>query len=103
MGTSTAVASITPRSRVRLWLGIVLLAVGLLGHLLAAHAIGGTHLAYRDHMLGFVVLTLVSGVVVAALGWWFWRGRHDITVLAVGTLQALLGLAIYLDRFRFHG
>ena len=103
MGTSNAVARGATVSRAQMGLGIVLLGVGLLGHLLAAHSIGGTHLAYRDHILGFVVLTLVSGAVIAAFGWRFWRGRHDITVLAVGMLQALLGLVIYVDRFRFHG
>jgi len=55
--------------------------------------------AYRDHIFGFVILSLVSGAVIAGLGWRFWRGRHDITVLILGMLQALLGLVIYLERF----
>ena len=36
------------------WLGAILLGLGLLGHLLAARAIGGTFVAYRDHILGFI-------------------------------------------------
>jgi len=84
-------------------LGIVLLGAGLVGHLLAARAIGGSYVAYRDHILGFVLLTLVSGAITALLGWRFWRGRHDITVLAVGIVQALIGLVIYIERFSVHG
>ena len=86
------------RSR-RAWIGLLLLAAGLLGHLLAARAIGGSYVAYRDHIFGFVILSLVSGAVIAGLGWRFWRGRHDIKVLILGMLQALLGLVIYLERF----
>ncbi|MDQ2890565.1 MAG: hypothetical protein M3R65_08425 [Gemmatimonadota bacterium] len=52
------------------------------------------------HVVGFVGLSLVSGVVIAGLGWCFWRGRPDITLLILGTLQALLGLAVYVERFR---
>jgi hypothetical protein len=78
---------------------VVLLAAGLLGHLLAAQAIGGSYVAYRDHIFGFFILSLVSGAVIAGLGWRFWRGRHDITLLILGVLQALLGLVIYLERF----
>jgi len=29
----------------------------------------------------------------------FWRGRHDITLLILGALQALLGLVVYVERF----
>src|SRR5439155_7455776 len=88
------------RSRRRAWIGVLLLTAGLLGHLFAARAIGGSYVAYRDHIFGFVILSLVSGAVIAGLGWRFWRGRHDITVLILGMLQALLGLVIYLERFR---
>ena len=87
------------RSRRRVWISALLLAAGLLGHLLAAQAIGGSYVAYRDHIFGFFILSLVSGAVIAGLGWRFWRGRHDITLLILGALQALLGLVIYLERF----
>ncbi len=82
-----------------IWLGVILLAVGLSGHLLAARAIGGYYIAYRDHIAGFVFLTLVSAAIVAALGWRFWKGRHDITLLIVGALQTILGIVIYINRF----
>ena len=85
-----------------MWLGAVLLAAGLSGHLLAAQAIGGYYVAYRDHIFGFFFLTTVTGAVIAALGWRFWRGRHDITVLILGAVQAILGLVIYLNRFNIH-
>ena len=82
-----------------MWLGIVLLAAGLSGHLFAARAIGGYYIAYRDHLFGFVGLTIVSGLIIAALGWRFWRGRRDITVLILGAVQAILGLIVYINRF----
>ena len=82
-----------------IWLGVILLVIGLSGHLLAARAIGGYYIAYRDHIAGFLLLTVVSGAIVAALGWRFWKGRHDITLLIVGALQTILGIVIYINRF----
>ena len=87
------------RSRRRFWIGVLLLVGGLLGHLFAARAIGGSYVAYRDHIFGFVLLSLVSGAFIAGLGWRFWRRRHDITLLILGVVQALLGFVIYLERF----
>ncbi len=99
MGTpDDATAARTP-GRLRVGLGVLLLAAGLGGHLLAAAAIGGHYVAYRDHVFGFLFLTVVSLAVVAALGWRFWRGRHDVTVLIVGALQAVLGVLVYINRF----
>lgn len=86
-----------------LLLGLILLVVGFLGHFFAARAIGGTYLAYRDHMLGFVGLTLVSAVIVWLLGMRFWKGRHDITLLIVGVIQAIVGILVYNSRFSVHG
>ncbi|MGI8499341.1 MAG: hypothetical protein ACR2OG_17350 [Gemmatimonadaceae bacterium] len=83
----------------RKWLGVILLAVGLLGHLLAAHAIGSSTIAYSHHVAGFLGLSVVSGILIAGLGWRFWRGRHDITLLILGALQTLLGLIVYIERF----
>ena len=80
-------------------LGNVLLAAGLLGHLLAARAIGGSYIAYEHHIFGFVLLTVVAGAIIAGLGWRFWRGRHEITVLTLGIVQAVIGLVIYIERF----
>ncbi len=89
-------------SRFRIWLGVILLVVGLLGHLFAARAIGGSYVAYRDHIFGFFIMTLVSGALLAGLGWRFWRGRHDITLLILGALQTLFGAVIYVERFNIH-
>ena len=89
-------------SRRRTWVGVLLLAVGLLGHLLAARAIGGYYIAYRDHIVGFLFLTVVSGAILASLGWRFWKGRHDITLLILGALQTLFGAVVYIERFRIH-
>jgi hypothetical protein len=84
------------------WLGLVLLIVGLLGHLLAARAIGGYYIAYRDHLVGFVGIAVLTGVIIAGLGWRFWRGRYDITMLIFGLVQALFGVFVYVERFHAH-
>ena len=91
------------RNPLFVWLGTLLLVVGFLGHFLAARAIGGTYIAYRDHMFGFVALTLVSAVIVALLGMRFWKARPDITLLIVGAIQALIGIEVYIQRFSVHG
>lgn len=95
MGAPNALTAVDTSRRRRIWLGVVLLGVGLLGHLLAAHAIGGSSVAYTHHIAGFFGLSVVSGGLIAALGWRFWRGRHDITLLILGGLQALLGVMVY--------
>ena len=89
----------------QLWtsLGVILLVVGFLGHYFAARAIGGTYIAYRDHIFGFFVILLVTGLIIAGLGWRFWKGRRDITVLIVGLVQALLGIWVYIGRYSVHG
>jgi len=84
-------------------LGVILLVVGFLGHYFAARAIGGTYIAYRDHIFGFFVILLVTGLIIAGLGWRFWKGRRDITVLIVGLVQALLGIWVYIGRYSVHG
>ena len=85
-----------PRSNVRIWLGVLLLAIGLLGHLMAANAEGGRALHYRHHIIGWFVLSVGSAILVAILGRFFWKGRHDITLLIVGAMQTVFGLLIYL-------
>ena len=84
----------------RLWLGAVFLVAGLMGHLLSAHAIGGYRRAYVDHITGFVLLTVVTGLILLALARRFWRGRHDITLLTLGIVQTIIGYIIWLNRFR---
>jgi len=91
-----------PINRSWIWLGVILLAVGLSGHLLAARAIGGYYIAYRDHIAGFLLLTLAAGLIIAALGWRFWKGRHDITLLILGGGQTLIRIVIYINRFNIH-
>jgi len=85
------------------WLGVILLVVGFLGHYFAARAIGGSYIAYRDHIFGFFLILLVTGLIIAGLGWRFWKGRRDITVLLIGLVQALLGIWVYLGRYSVHG
>ena len=80
-------------------LGIILLVVGLLGHVLAARAIGGSAIAYEHHIFGFFLILVVTGAVIALLGWRFWKGRRDVTLLIVGVVQALFGIWIYVNRF----
>ena len=88
-----------PASRARIWLGALLIVFGFLGHFFAARAIGGSYLAFRDHIFGFFLILLVTGALIAGLGRRFWRGRHDITLLVIGAVQALFGLVIYIERF----
>jgi 4-amino-4-deoxy-L-arabinose transferase-like glycosyltransferase len=85
------------------WLGAILLIVGFLGHYFAARAIGGSYIAYRDHILGFFLILVVTGAIIAGLGWRFWKGRGDITVLIIGLVQALLGIWVYIGRYNVHG
>ena len=85
------------------WLGVILLTIGFLGHFFAARAIGGSYIAYRDHIFGFFLILVVSGAIIAGLGWRFWKGRHDITLLIVGVVQALFGIWVYIERFNVHG
>jgi hypothetical protein len=49
---------------------------------------------------GFFGASLVTGAIIAGLGSRFRRGRHDITLLILGALQALSGLPVYADTFR---
>ena len=92
-----------PASRLRMWIGIALIALGLLGHLYAARAIGGSRIAYTHHVFGFFLILVVSGGIIAILGWRFWRSRPDITVLSVGVVQALFGLLVAVAPFRAAG
>ena len=86
-------------SKQRIWLGLVLVVIGFLGHFFAARAIGGTYIAFRDHIFGFFMILIVTGAIIALLGRWFWKGRRDITVLIIGVVQALFGIVIYINRF----
>lgn len=78
----------------RLGLVVVLLVIGLLGHLFAAHLIG-SRTAYRDHIAGFLLIAAVTGVVLFGLGR-VWRGRGELILMIFAVVQALLGLAVAL-------
>ncbi|GAC1410381.1 MAG: hypothetical protein NVSMB53_04300 [Gemmatimonadaceae bacterium] len=99
METSGVIRDRDTASRALIWLGVILLVLGFLGHFFAARAIGGTYVAFRDHIFGFFLILVLSGAIVWGLGLRFWRARHDITVLIIGALQALFGLVIYIERF----
>ena len=77
------------------WLGLFFLALGLAGHLAAANVEGGHAIHYRHHIVGFIVLSLVCGIIVVLLGRRFWSDRRDITLLIVGILQTVLGWWVY--------
>jgi hypothetical protein len=80
------------------WFGLILIGVGFFGHFFAARAFG-TYIYYRDHIFGFFLILLVTGSIIAGLGWRFWKGRKDITLLIIGVVQALFGIAIYIMRY----
>ncbi len=103
MGTLNATGASHTTQRTWSVLGLVLLALGLLGHVLAAKAIGGTHLAYRDHLLGFVLITVIAGAIIFGAGVRFWKGRYDISLLLLGAVNAIVGLLVYIQRFHVHG
>ena len=103
MGSSNAANASHATRRTWSSIGVVLLALGLLGHVLAAKAIGGTHTAYRHHLLGFVLITVVAGAIIFGIGLRFWRGRSDISLLLLGAVNALMGLLVYVQRFHVHG
>lgn len=75
-------------------LGYALLVLGLLGHVLAAYHRGNA-IAYLHHVLGFFLILFVTGGIILMLGRYLWRGRPDITFLAIGVVQALFGIAVY--------
>jgi hypothetical protein len=85
-------------SRRQLVVAVVLLVIGLLGHVLAARASGGSAIAYQHHILGFFLILLVTGVMIAGLGWFFWRSRRDVTAMAIAAVQAIFGVLVYLGQ-----
>lgn len=100
METSSTAAARPSTSRLLRWGGWLLLALGLLGHLYAAYAMGGSRVAYTHHLLGFALILIVTGGLIAALGYWFWRSRPALTFLAIGLVQAILGVWVALEPFR---
>jgi hypothetical protein len=82
---------ISPSQR---WLGIALLIAGLCGHLVSAYLIRANPLAFPDHIKGFFFIAAATGVIIAALGWFCWRSRRDITWLVFCSVQAIMGLVV---------
>jgi hypothetical protein len=99
MATSHAVYASHQNDRRWIGLSIVLLVLGLLGHVFAAHAIGGSTMAYSHHIFGYFAILVVTGLLIALAGWRFWRGRRVMMLLSIAAVQALFGLWIYLMRF----
>ena len=96
METSNAVPAYKS-NRTWIWVGAVLTVVGFLGHVFAARAIGGYAIAYQHHILGFFLILVVTSAIILALARFFWRGRNDITILAIGAVQAILGILVYVN------
>jgi hypothetical protein len=103
MTTPSTASDSTPSRSAELWLGMLLVAAGLLGHVLAALAIGGTRLAFRDHLAGFALILVVTGGLIAVAGRRFWPNRSERTWLIVGIVQALFGVYVYIERFNVSG
>ena len=74
--------------------GIILLVIGLGGHLYAAAVNNGSTIAYTHHVLGFFLILAVTGGIIWALGRRLWRSRPDVTLMVVGIIQAALGLMV---------
>ena len=102
MATSYAVPVARRQNQTWVWLGAILTVAGFFGHFFAARAIGGYYIAYRDHIFGFFLILVVTGAIIALIGRYAWKGRRDVTILAIGVVQALFGLYIYLIRFGIH-
>ena len=79
---------------VRVRLGAALTIVGFCCHLVAANMIRAVPMAYTHHIEGFFLIAIATGVLIAALEWFFWRGRRDVTVLVFGAVQALMGFVV---------
>lgn len=92
--------SVTP---LQIAAGVALLVLGLAGHLYAAHAIGGSTVAYTHHVFGFFLILAVTGGIIFALGRFFWRSRPAVTMLAIAVVQAVLGLLVAMAPVRAAG
>ena len=89
-----------PSQRLLLAGALLLLVVGLLGHLYAAHAIGGSQTAYTHHVLGFFFILVVTGGILVLLGRRFWPTRRARTLLVIGLVQAVVGLVVATEQLR---
>ena len=92
-----------PIKPVTIAISAVLLAIGFCGHFFAARAIGGSYIAFRDHIGGFFLILVVTGAIIVGLGWRFWKPRRDAMLITISTVQALFGIFVYINRFSVHG
>jgi hypothetical protein len=76
------------------WLGVVLLVLGLSGHLVSAYIIRANPLAFPDHIKGYLLIAAATGILIAGLGWLFWRKRTDITWLVWCAVQFVMGIVV---------
>jgi hypothetical protein len=81
-------------------IAVALLLIGLLGHVLAARAMGGSRIAYSHHVLGFFIIAVLTGLPILGLARLFWRGRLGVTLLVFAAVQAILGLAVYANQIQ---
>jgi hypothetical protein len=79
----------------RLYISLVLLAVGLAAHLLAADVEGGRPIHYRHHVTGFFLIGALVAIVVVGLGRVLRGGNRRFGLLTVAVAQAVVGLVIY--------
>ena len=100
MGTSSTAGAAPSSHRWLRWGGWLLLAVGLLGHVYAAHVMGGSRIAYTHHILGFALILVVTGGIIAGAGYYFWRSRWALALLVIGAVQALIGIWVALSQVR---
>lgn len=82
----------TRNAKIRL--GIGLLGLGLSGHLVSAYLIRANPLAFPDHIKGFLLIAGATGIIVAVLGWLFWRRRPEVTWLVWCAVQAVMGIVV---------
>ena len=86
-----------PLSRRQAIVAVILLVIGLMGHVLAARATGGSTIAYQHHIFGFFIILVMTGVIIAGLGWFFWKSRRDLTMLVIAAVQAIAGVLVYFE------
>lgn len=78
----------------------VLLAGGLLGHLVAAYLNGGSSIAYTHHILGFFFIAAVTGLPIAGVTWLFWRKQRNRALIILALIQLVLGVMVAMSEWR---
>lgn len=76
----------------------VLFVIAIVMRFVTVAAMGGSANDFsKVFLVGFVGVSVVWGAFFALLGHFFWRGRHDITLLILATFSALTGTGEYVD------